>query len=164
MFDGTQFMMTWLFYLLFLLLGFIIGWLIKGNCRRKLLMIEDEWRARYQSLEAEYADVFSSISPDEEIIDENKQLTQKLERMEKGAKLSAEESKKNLEKIRLLNIEIEELRLQATSRDKEVNALQDTILELDENIHNTEIRVQDLENELQVIGLDPKQTDDDVKS
>lgn len=164
MFDGMLLMTTWLFYVLFLLLGFIFGWAMKGNCRRKLLMMEEEWRARYQSLEAEYADVFGNISPDEDVLIENKRLSRKLQQMEKGAKLAAREGKRNLERMSFLESESEELQHQAKDREKLVTSLQDTILELDESIHNTESRVQALEDELQAIGLDPKQTDlDDPK-
>lgn len=124
-------------------------------------MMEDEWRARYQSLEAEYAEVFGDISADEEVLNENKQLTRKLERMEKGAKLSAQEGKKSLERIRSLEFEIEELGHQARDREKVVTSLQDTILELDESIQNNETRVQALEDELKDLGLDPKKTDDE---
>ncbi|CAA6821040.1 MAG: Unknown protein [uncultured Thiotrichaceae bacterium] len=156
MFDDMLLMTNWPFYVLFLLLGFIFGWVIKGNCRRKLLMMEDEWRSRYQSLEAEYADVFGNASSDDAILAENKKLSRKLKQMEKGARLSAKEGKKNLERIRLLESESEEFQDQVKDQEKLVTSLQDTILKLDESIHSTESRVQVLEGELQTIGLDTK--------
>lgn len=123
--------------------------------------MEEEWRSRYQSLEAEYTDVFASISPDQDVLTENSRLGRKLKNMEKGAKLAAKEAKKNQERIRLLESESEELQHQAKDREKLVETLQDTILELDENIHQTESRVQTLEDELQAIGLDLKHNQDD---
>lgn len=159
MFDGMLMMMTWPFYAICLLLGFILGWAMNGSCRRKLLMLEDEWRSRYQSLEDEYSDMFGHISPDDDVLAENNKLNRKLEKMEKGARLSAQEAKKSLESIRLLESEVEELQHQAKDREALVTTLQDTIVELDEGIQSTESRVQALEDELQAVSVDLNQKD-----
>jgi predicted flap endonuclease-1-like 5' DNA nuclease len=65
----------WLCLLIAALLGGIIGWLLRGGCKRQLDALEDEWRNRMISLERERDSLSARLNDFESVIRERDRLT-----------------------------------------------------------------------------------------
>ena len=117
----------WIYLSLFMLLGLVTGWFLRGSCKRKLSALTEDWEQRYAFLENERDRFASEIKNKKGSSDEQKLLMSRLAAMEKGANLASQVIKENKGKLDEAEQGIAEFREQLQQRNLEIKQLKSNV-------------------------------------
>jgi hypothetical protein len=127
------------------LLGAILGWLFRGNCKNKVAKVSDDWEQRFGFMEEE-RDLFAlKIQDRDRLYHENKSLLGRLIAMDNGANLASKVLKENKEKLDTTEQGLSELVLLLEQRDLEIIELKNDAVEIKEGTGSVNLASDDEE-------------------
>lgn len=110
----------WLYLFIAFILGSLLGWLLRGDCKRNLAKMVKDWEDRMVLVEGE-RDHFASKAQDTKRSNhEQKSLLNRLSAMENGANLASNALKENKEMLDSAELEIAKLKSSLVSKDQEI--------------------------------------------
>lgn len=109
------------------LLGALLGWFFRGNCKNKVARVANDWEQRFGFMEEE-RDLFAlKVQDRERLYHENKSLLGRLVAMKNGANLASKVLKENKEKLDVTEEGLSELVSLLEQRDLEIIELKNDV-------------------------------------
>ena len=112
-----------------LLLGAVLGWLLRGNCKKKLATLIDDWSQRFGIVEKERNLFALKIQDQDRLKSENKSLLGRLNSMEIGANLASDVLKENKERLDNAEYSLSEMGMQLEQRSTDIFLLKNKLKE-----------------------------------
>jgi hypothetical protein len=143
-------------------LGAVLGWSLRGNCKKKFAKMKEDYSKHLNSLKEEKDKITLKAQQSTQLATENKRLLSRLSSMENGANLASNVLRENKAKLDEAKQSLSKMRQQLKQIDSNTHAETTSLLALkDEENQELRIELNDLLGKL--ASAEKQSVDDEVR-